>query len=122
VGLLRIEADPLEAFNPIDIDVQNEEKRLHIRWADGHASHIPITRVRGYCPCAECQGHGTHIRWIDNRVAAILDAKLVGQYAIHFQFSDGHHTGIFRFEHLRKLDPQEEDKWGKPEDSLIRQG
>ena len=59
---------------------------------------------------------------IDNRAASILDAQLVGQYAINFQSSDGHHTGLFRFEHLRKLDPQEETKWGKPEESLIRQG
>lgn len=112
----------MEAFTPIDIDVLNERKLLHVRWADGRDSEIPISRLRGYCPCAECQGHGTQIRWIDNRAASILDAQLVGQYAINFQFSDGHHTGLFRFEHLRKLDPQEETKWGKPEESLIRQG
>ena len=112
----------LEAFTPVDINVQNEAHQIHILWADGKDSHIPIQRVRGYCPCAECQGHGTHVVWQENRVSQILDTKLVGQYAIHFQFSDGHHTGLFRFEHLRKLDPKEEVRWGKPEESLIRQG
>ena len=73
-------------------------------------------------PVPNAKAMGLTSNWQDNKVAQILDAKLVGQYAIHFQFSDGHHTGLFRFEHLRKLDPQEETRWGKPEDSLIRHG
>jgi ATP-binding protein involved in chromosome partitioning len=27
----------------------------------------------------------------------------VGRYALHFQWSDGHGSGIYTFEHLRKL-------------------
>jgi DUF971 family protein len=28
---------------------------------------------------------------------------LVGQYAVHFDFSDNHGTGIYSFEYLREL-------------------
>jgi DUF971 family protein len=35
-------------------------------------------------------------------------ADLVGNYALSFGFSDGHGTGIFSFEALRKLCPCEE--------------
>ena len=34
-----------------------------------------------------------------------LSIKLVGNYAITIQWSDGHHTGIYSFEMLRKLCP-----------------
>jgi DUF971 family protein len=29
----------------------------------------------------------------------------VGNYALHFEWSDGHSTGIYTFDHLRKLCP-----------------
>jgi DUF971 family protein len=32
-------------------------------------------------------------------------ANAVGNYAVQIQFSDGHATGIFSFEHLRELCP-----------------
>ena len=60
----------MEAFTPVDINVLNEPKEIRILWADGRDSRIPIQRVRGYCPCAECQGHGTHTG--KDKVAQIL--------------------------------------------------
>ena len=33
--------------------------------------------------------------------------ELVGQYAVHFEFSDNHRTGIYSFEYLRELCPCE---------------
>ncbi len=105
-------------FSAQDIHVDNDNSQVRIEWADGHTSEIPTRRLRGYCPCAECQGHGGQVEWIENKVTGILGAELVGAYAINFQFSDGHAVGIFRWEALRKLDPAEEEKWGKPEISM----
>ena len=34
-------------------------------------------------------------------------ATAVGNYAIQIEFSDGHATGIFSFEHLREICPCE---------------
>ena len=106
---------PAPEFTAKDIHVDNDQSVVKIAWADGHASEIPTRRLRGYCPCAECQGHGGAVKWIDNQVTGIFSADLVGAYAINFQFSDGHAVGIFRWEALRKLDPVEEAKWGVPE-------
>jgi DUF971 family protein len=106
-----------QAFVPKDIQVQNEKSQVVVLWADGHQSFIPMKRLRGYCPCAVCQGHDAgRLRYIDNKVAAIFDAQPVGRYAIHFKFSDAHDTGIYRWDMLRKLDPAEESRWGPPED------
>ncbi len=102
-----------------DIQIKNELSVVAIVWADGHTSTIPVDRLRGYCPCAVCQGHGSgDIRWIANSCKAIFDAELVGRYAVHFKFADAHDTGIFRWDSLRKLDPSEADRWGPPEKSL----
>ena len=100
----------------LDIQVQNENARVIVKWADGHESVYPISRLRGYCPCAVCQGHGVGgLKFIANTVNAIFDAELVGRYAIHFKFADAHDTGIFRWDALRRLDESEENLWGKPE-------
>lgn len=102
-------------FLPVDIQVQNEKSLIAIKWKDGKTSNLPITRVRAYCPCAECQGHHAGVlRKIENRVSGIFAAEPVGRYGINFKFSDGHATGIFRWEQLRKLDPDEEKQWGDP--------
>lgn len=108
----------MKEFQPLDVNVDNASSTVVIRWADGHESRIPVRRLRGYCPCAECQGHGGEIRWVENQAAGIFAAEPVGRYAINFSFSDGHSTGIFRWETLRKLDPEEEGRWGKPEEFL----
>jgi DUF971 family protein len=107
---------PGREFVPLDVAVQNEKSVVVVKWADGHTSTIPIKRLRGFCPCAVCQGHEVSVlKYVDNKVAAIFDAEAVGRYAINFKFGDAHDTGIFRWDMLRKLDPAEEERWGPPE-------
>ena len=101
---------------PLDVKVENETQRVLVQWADGHTSVYPISHLRGYCPCAVCQGHEVGgLKFITNSVSAIFDAELVGRYAINFKFADAHDTGIFRWDVLRQLDPQEAGRWGPPE-------
>ncbi|MCC7109203.1 MAG: DUF971 domain-containing protein [Deltaproteobacteria bacterium] len=101
---------------PVDVQVHNESQRVDVKWADGHTSSYSISRLRGYCPCAECRGHsGGGLPWLDNQVSAIFDVVLVGRYAVNFKFGDGHATGLFRWDLLRRLDPTEEARWGRPE-------
>jgi DUF971 family protein len=100
----------------VDVQVQNETSSVLVKWADGHTSVYPISRLRGYCPCAVCQGHEVSgLKFIENKVTAIFDAELVGRYAINFKFADAHDTGIFRWEMLRRLDSAESERWGPPE-------
>jgi DUF971 family protein len=108
----------MSEFTAKDIHIDNDARLVIVKWGDGHESRIPIKRIRGFCPCAECQGHGGAIRFIENDVAGITGAEPVGRYAIMFAFSDGHSLGIFRWEALRKLDPVEEPRWGDPREFL----
>jgi DUF971 family protein len=88
-------------------DVLHEKRRnvLRIAWDDGAHCDYPIPYLRGWCPCAGCQGHGGVIRFReahDVRADAIAE---VGSYALSFRFSDGHDTGIYTWTWLRRLAP-----------------
>ena len=85
------------------------EHDLLIRWQDGHASRYESHALRLACPCAGCVDELTgRIRIIGSSIAADVhpvSVSLVGRYAITIHWSDGHHTGIYPFQLLRKLCP-----------------
>ena len=37
---------------------------------------------------------------------SVVDAELVGNYAVRIRFSDGHDTGLYSWSYLREIDPQ----------------
>lgn len=105
----------MTTFQATDISVDNDRSVVRVTWRDGHVTTLPMERLRGWCPCAECQGHGGALHYVENKANGVTGAEPVGRYAILFRFNDGHATGIYRFEHLRMLDPDEEARWGSPE-------
>lgn len=82
---------------------------FRIRWEGGHVSEYPFRTLRQECRCAGCRDEFTGRRILDpESVPADLKATkatLVGNYAVAFQFSDGHGSGIYTFEALRALCP-----------------
>lgn len=80
-----------------------------IVWEDGHASPYTARELRQNCPCAGCRDEWTGRPTLDREAVPadlkLPEARLVGNYAVQFVFSDGHTTGIFSFELLRKLCP-----------------
>ncbi len=87
---------------------------VDIIWEDGHSSHYDFAYLRDQCPCATCNderekkqtmgGIGTALPLFKPKAKA-RQAKAVGNYAIHFDFSDGHSTGIYSFDYLRTVCP-----------------
>lgn len=97
-----------ESVNPVEIRKKAGE-RITIRWADGHESVYPARGLRGRCPCAQCVSETTgqrlvHEEHVDPGVQ-IVAARIVGNYALHFDWSDGHTTGIYSFDYLRRICP-----------------
>ena len=80
---------------------------LLIIWADGKESRYMAPRLRGMCPCASCKDEMTGIRIVlpihISDELQFQKIELVGQYALQFDFSDGHHTGIYSFDYLHEL-------------------
>ena len=90
---------------PTEVRHRREEQRVEITWSDGHASDFPYEYLRGWCPCALCQGHGGErhfVRSVDPRLEKI---EPVGNYAFNLIWSDGHDAGIFSYAYLREICP-----------------
>ncbi|MDH3255597.1 MAG: DUF971 domain-containing protein [Acidobacteriota bacterium] len=92
---------------PTEIRRLPEDKRLRITWSDGHVAEYEYDFLRGYCPCAGCQGHSVaEVRYQPPSVS-VTATKIepVGNYAISILWSDSHATGIYRFDFLREICP-----------------
>lgn len=90
------------------------QTNFRIQWDDGHESNYAIRYLRQNCRCAACINELTGQQILNpNSVpeeVKCLHVELVGNYAIHFRFSDGHETGIYPFKMLREICPCENCK------------
>jgi len=96
----------LTAVHPVGLR-QVGPKNLGIVWSDGHNAFYSVRKIRLACRCAGCVEEWTNRPLLDEKSVAedIHPQKMetVGRYAIRFDWSDGHNTGIYTFENLRKL-------------------
>ncbi len=80
---------------------------MNIIWNDGHASRYSGRDLRLACRCAACVDEWTHERIIvADHVPALVKPTaihVVGNYALQFNWSDGHSTGIYTYDYLREL-------------------
>src|SRR5262245_64492836 len=100
-------------MKPAGIETIGQE--LAIKWDDGSESYIPLEILRRECPCAGCKGETD----ITGQVHRGPEVKLgpasfalkrivnVGGYGITPVWADGHATGIYTFEYLRRLSSQD---------------
>lgn len=84
---------------------------ITIVWEDEHRSVYPARALRLACRCAACVEEMSGQPLLDpqtvpERVQARA-IRIVGQYAINIDWSDGHTTGIYRFADLRRDCPCE---------------
>ena len=106
--------------------VRREGDYLHLTWEDGHPSVFEIQYLRRKCPCVMCKAEtertpdgGIDLPSFKTGPALhFLKIEPVGNYALQIQFSDGHSTGIYSYEHLRKIcacpscQPKKSSCWG----------
>ena len=95
-------------MNPIPKEIRQAGPRtLAIRWQDGASSAHDVYELRLACPCAGCVDENTGIRRLDPATVPTevrpVSLVSVGNYAIKITWSDGHDTGIYSFELLRRL-------------------
>lgn len=91
---------------PVEIGLTPDGRALRVAWDDEHDSTYELRYLRGFCPCAACQGHGAGTwTFVQNDGPTITEIGEVGNYAISLRWSDGHTTGIYSWETLRELCP-----------------
>lgn len=98
--------DDPRSTRPTELRAPAGARWMEIDWEDGATSRLHHAILRGFCPCATCQGHQGPIRWVEGAEEANLDLvtiEEVGNYAIRLAWGDGHGTGIYTFTHLRRL-------------------
>ena len=96
------------AHRPVEI-AKVGETAIRITWDDGHQGVYSTRYLRGICQCAACVDEWTgekriSMESIPEDIRALKIAP-VGQYGIHIDWSDGHGTGIYAFDLLRKMCP-----------------
>jgi DUF971 family protein len=87
-----------------------EDKMLQILWDDDLLTLYPFTYLRGWCPCAVCQGHGGERHFVQVENPELASLSMVGNYALNPRWVDGHETGIYTFAYLRRLSEQLQSK------------
>ncbi|HEX3985706.1 MAG TPA: DUF971 domain-containing protein [Acidobacteriaceae bacterium] len=108
---------PREAVTPARVRVQQTSgEGLEILWKDGHRSHWSFAWLRNACPCATCheerEARGREPGEAKPKPATLLpmyqeptrpvSSAPVGNYGISFQWNDGHGSGIYSWDYLRR--------------------
>jgi ATP-binding protein involved in chromosome partitioning len=91
---------------PKEVDTQDGNVTI-ITWDDGKVMRYPNRYLRSMCPCAQCVNEDTGERMVAmdsiDPAVHIVNVAPVGRYALNFGWSDGHATGLYTFEMLRKI-------------------
>jgi DUF971 family protein len=102
--------------DPTNIEVHIPDRTMTIQWGDAHGSVYSFDLLRKKCPCAVCR-EASHtdtsdpFKVVTSTVrpgeVTVTGAEQVGRYAVRFEWSDGHNTGIYSYEYLRAICPCE---------------
>lgn len=83
---------------------------LALVFSDGREIYLPLPMLRRACPCAACQGEpdalGRVVRPIVQTGPRSFDLsrfEQVGGYALQMFWGDGHSSGIYSYDYLRRL-------------------
>ena len=91
-------------------NIQQIGNELAIQWNDGSESYLDLVLLRRACPCAACGGEPDVLGNILRPEVSYTDASfqldsfvVVGGYALQPSWHDGHNTGIYSSQYLRRL-------------------
>lgn len=91
---------------PRDLKALRDQRELQVLWPD-RDDRLRFRFLRGECQCAQCVHEWTGTRILDPATIpddiSIERMELVGAYAVRIHWSDGHQSGLYTWERLRKL-------------------
>ena len=109
---------PADAVTPKKVRVMKTEGTgVEIEWKDGHHSAWNFAWLRNACPCATCHEErdktGRAVGAPKPKAPTLLvmyeaparpvEVTPVGKYALKFKWSDGHESGIYSWDYLRRV-------------------
>jgi DUF971 family protein len=92
-------------------EIQQIGEELAIKWEDGSEDFVRLETLRRHCPCAGCKGErdimGNVYKGPDQPLSPqstqLRSIANIGGYAIQPIWGDGHASGIFSFDYLKKV-------------------
>jgi DUF971 family protein len=109
---------PVAAATPAKVRVlKSEGTGVEIDWKDGHRSVWNFAWLRNACPCATCNEEREQsgrkpgeakpkpqtLLMMYEAPARPVEVTPVGRYALRFKWTDGHESGIYSWEYLRRV-------------------
>jgi len=109
---------PSDAVTPQKVRVDKTGGTgIEIDWRDGHKSVWNFAWLRDACPCATCHDEREKsgrppgvakpkpqtLLPMYEAPARPLETTPVGKYAMRFKWSDGHESGIYSWDYLRRV-------------------
>ncbi len=109
---------PKEATEPLKVRVDKSGGTgMEIDWRDGHHSRWSFAWLRDACPCATCHEEREKSRRKPGepkpKATSLLqmyqapvrpnEVAPVGRYALKFSWNDGHESGIYSWDYLRRV-------------------
>jgi DUF971 family protein len=98
---------------PTDLAFDRSARALTVSFDDGVPLSIPFELLRIESPSAEVQGHSAAQKKLvrGKQDVGVVAAEPVGRYAVRIVFDDGHDSGLFTWDWLRRL--------GEEQDALL---
>lgn len=107
------------SLQPEAIDIKRD-RGVSIQWQDGSSSYYSVAYLRRNSPSADQKQLRDQLdhnpltvlpmsRSPGGEPLTIVDAQMVGTYALKIVFSDGHDTGIYSWTYLREIEPPAPD-------------
>ncbi|MGC9457219.1 MAG: gamma-butyrobetaine hydroxylase-like domain-containing protein [Halothiobacillaceae bacterium] len=96
-----------------EIRYRKSSNSLLVTFADGASFALPAEYLRVFSPSAEVRGHGLQepLLVIGKEQVRIRAIEPVGRYAVKLVFDDGHDSGLYDWDILRKLAEEQEHNW-----------
>ena len=93
-------------LNVVAVTIERTES-VAVTFDDGLECTFPVAELRAACPCATCRGlrERGEVAWPrpgQLPTISIADAEFAGAWGVSISWSDGHDTGIYAWEPLRR--------------------
>lgn len=94
---------------PLNLRAIRADRVLEILWPPDELVRHSFFQLRCECPCAGCLNEFTGERTLDPATVPAeitpMQIEFSGNYALKIHWSDGHNTGLYSWDHLRKIGP-----------------
>ncbi len=95
-------------------EIQQIGDELALKWDDESETFVSLEKLRRHCPCAGCKGEvdimGNLYKGPDRPLSAeafrLIRIATVGGYGLQPTWGDGHSTGIYSFDYLKRVGEQ----------------